>query len=130
MATKAKKALALNRDVIGIDVKFTLNTPDGLRRVTFELKKDTSGQVVKWTITFQLFERQKKTDPFGDAIVDLQIEVDTKLNNKAEQMADQGMTTRQSAFAIGPAADAAKDASQGDISQDKAKATVQTTLKK
>ena len=130
MAQKATRAPALNRDVIGIDVKFTLNTPDGLRRVTFELKKDTTGQVVKWTITFQLFERTKKTDPFGDAIVDLQIEVDTKLNNKAEQMANTGMTTRQSAFAIGPAADAAKDASQGAISQDKAKATVQTTLKK
>lgn len=130
MAQKATRAPALNRDVIGIDVKFTLNTPDGLRRVTFELKKDTTGQVVKWTITFQLFERTKKTDPFGDAIVDLQIEVDTKLNNKAEQMANTGMTTRQSAFAIGPAADAAKDASQGAISQDKAKTTVQTTLKK
>ena len=130
MATKAKKALALNRDIVGIDVKFTLNTPDGLRRVTFELKKDTVGQNVKWTITFQLFERQKKTDPFGDAIVDLAIEVDTKLNNKAEQMANRGMTTRQSAFAIGPAADVAKDASQGAISQDKAKTTVQNTLKK
>jgi len=130
MATKAKKARAPNRDIVGIDVKFTLNTPDGLRRVTFELKKDSTGQVVKWTITFQLFERAKKTDPFGDAIVDLAIEVDTKLNTKAEQMADQGMTSKQSAFAIGPAADTAKDASQGVVSQDKAKATVQTTLKK
>jgi|SRR5215471_8773628 len=130
MAQKATKAPALNRDVIGIDVKFTLNTPDGLRRVTFELKKDTTGQVVKWTIRFQLFERAQKTDQFGDPIVDLQIEVDTKLNSNAEQMANTGMTSRQSAFAIGPAADACKDASQGVISQDKAKATVQTTLKK
>lgn len=127
---KAKKTLAMNRDIVGIDVKFTLNTPDGLRKVTFELKKDTTGQDVKWTITFQLFERTKKTDQFGDAIVDLEIEIDSKLNNKAEQMADNGMTTKQSAFAIGPAADAAKDASDGAISEDKAKATVQNTLKK
>ena len=122
------ESAAPDREIVGIDVKFTLNTPDGLRRVAFELKKETSGQNVTWTITFQLFERTNKTTPFGDALVDLEIDVDTKLNSKAEQMANQGMTPRQSAFAIGPAADAAKDASQGGISQDKARATVQTTL--
>lgn len=129
MAQNANSAVP-DREIVGIDVKFTINTPDGLRRVTFELKKQTAGQIVTWTITFQLFERANKTAPFGDPLVDLEIEVDTKLNSKAEQMANAGMTPRQSAFAIGPAADAAKDASEGAISQDKARATVQTTLKR
>jgi hypothetical protein len=123
-------AMAAVRDIVGIDVKFTLNTPDGLRKVTFELKKDTQGDDEKWRITFQLFERAKKTDPFGDAIVDLEVDVDNKLNNKAENMADNGMTPKQSAFALGPAADTAKDAAAGTVSQGKAKTTVQNTLKK
>jgi len=123
-------APTLKQDIVGIHVKFTLNTPDGLRRVIFELQKDTQGQDVQWTISFQLFERAKKTDPFTDAIVDLEVEVDTQLNKKAEIMADQGMTPKQAAFAVGPAADTAKDAAAGNVDDDQAKATIQTTLKK
>jgi hypothetical protein len=132
MATKSTSVAKVKakRDIVKIDVKFTLNTPDGLRRVTFELLKDVNGDLVKWTITFQLFERSKKSDPFGDAIVDLLVEVDSKLNSKAEAMADNGMTTSQSAFAIGPAADTAKDAEAGLVSQKKAKTMVQNTLNK
>ena len=127
--TKAA-APTLKQDIIGIHVKFTLNTPDSLRRVTFELQKDTQGQDVQWKITFQLFERAKKSDPFSDPIVDLEVDVDTKLNKKAETMADQGMTPRQAAFAVGPAADTAKEAAAGTVSGDEAKSTIQTTLKK
>ena len=126
----ASKTAASKREIVGIHVKFTLNTPDGLRRVIFELKKSTEGDEIKWNITFQLFERDRKSDPFGDAIVDLLVDLDTKLNSKAEAMADNGMTTRQSAFAIGPAADTAKDAADGVVSEDKAKAAVQNTVKK
>ncbi len=125
-----KAATAVKQDIVGIHVKFTLNTPDGLRRVIFELQKDTQGDTVQWKITFQLFERDRKADPFGDAIVDLEVDVDTKLNKKAEIMADKGMTPRQAAFAVGPAADTAKDAVAGQASNDEAKSAVQTTLNK
>jgi hypothetical protein len=116
------------RELVKIHVKFTLNTPDGLRRVTFELEKDTvdDGKVT-WKITFQLFERAKKSDAFGDALVDLLVDVDSKLNSKAQAIADEGMTPRQAAFAIGPAADTAKDP---DVDDDEKAATVQNTLKK
>src|SRR5215471_9088465 len=82
-ATKAA-ALAIKRDIVGIHVKFVLNTPDGLRRVGFELQKNTTGDIVNWKITFQLFERAKNSDQFGDPVVDLDVDVDTKLNNKAQ----------------------------------------------
>src|SRR6266478_482380 len=98
MAT-TKTAVApptVKREVVKVHVKFTINTPDGLRRVGFDLEKDTQDDgTVNWKITFQLFERAKKSDPFGDAIVDLLVEVDTKLNNKAQIMADNGMTPPQ-----------------------------------
>src|SRR5215467_1136544 len=98
------------RELVKIHVRFTLNAPDSLRRVVFDLEKDTadSGKV-SWRIAFTLFERAKKSDPFGDALVDLLVEVDTTLNTRAQAMADGGMTTRQAAFAIGPAADTARD---------------------
>jgi hypothetical protein len=116
------------RELVKIHVKFTLNTPDGLRRVAFDLEKDTDEEgTVSWKIGFQLFERAKKADPFGDALVDLLVEVESKLSSKAQVMADSGMTTSQAAFAIGPAADTAKDPAVGD---EKKSTTVQNTLKK
>jgi hypothetical protein len=127
-----KAALAAptaKREVVKVHVKFTINTPDGLRRVAFDLEKDTGDDgSIQWKITFQLFEKAKKSDPdFGDPIVDLLVEVDSKLNSKAQAMADSGMTPAQAAFASGPAADITKDP---DVTDDKKQAAVQTTLKR
>lgn len=119
------------RVVIGIKVHFVLNTLDGLRRVIFGLEKDTQGTEIKWTINFQLFERQKKTDDFGDAIVDVDVEVDTDLHAKADTIAhSRSLTPPQSAHAVGPAADDAKAAETGDIEQSDADDTIQDTLNK
>lgn len=125
MATKATKAT-----VIKMKVHFELNTPNGLRRVIFGLSKDaSSGTIVQWTIDFQLFERSKKTDPYGDAIVTLNVAVDKALNSKAEKAA-KGLTAGQSAHALGPAADDAKAAQDGEIDPQDAQDTIQNTLKK
>jgi len=114
------------REVIGLHVKFTINTPDGLRRVIFQLDKTTgSDESVTWKIAFTLFEREQATVAFTDPIVDLSVEVDTALSPQAQTMADNGMTPTQAAFASGPAADIAKDPSVGDPTK---QATVQTTL--
>jgi hypothetical protein len=121
MATKAT--------IIKIKVNFVLNTPNGLRRVIFGLEKDTQGDVVSWAINFQLFERAKKSDPFGDAIVSLDVDVDKALNTKAEK-ASKGLTATQAAHALGPAADDAKAAEEGEIDQKDAQRTIQKTLKK
>jgi hypothetical protein len=119
------------RVVIGIKVHFVLNTLDGLRRVIFGLEKDTQGTEIKWIINFQLFERQNKTGDFGDAIVDVDVEVDTDLHDKAEATAHQNsLTPPQSAHAVGPAADDAKAAQAGDIDQSDANDTIQDTLNK
>lgn len=115
--------------VIKIKVHFQLNTPNGLRRVIFGLEKDTQGDVVSWTINFQLFERSKKSEPFGDPIADLDVEVDKALNNKAEK-ASKGLTANQAAHALGPAADDAKAAEDGEIDEEDAQQTIQKTLKK
>lgn len=130
MATAATKLAPVNakREVVKVHVRFTINTPDGKRRVFFDLEKDTGDAgAVSWKIQFQLFERDKKSDPFTDPIVDLLVEVDTKLNTKAQSMFENGMTPTQAAFAVGPAADVSKDP---DTDDDDKKSTVQSTLKK
>lgn len=129
-STKSRKVPTqptLSRNIEGIHVKFTLNTPDGLRRVIFELRKTVKEDTSSWSIDFQLFERKKKADPFGDALVDLLVEVDSKLNDEAETMADDGMTKKQARHAIGKAADTAKDPNADEATK---KDTVQDTLNK
>lgn len=116
--------------IIKLKVNFELNTPNGLRKVIFGLEKDaTAGNIVKWSIDFQLFERSKKSDPWGDAIVTLNVDVDKKLFPKAEA-ASQGLSASQSAHALGPAADDAAAAQAGEIDEEEAQDTVQNTLNK
>ena len=118
------------RIVVGIKVKFELNSKNGLRRVIFGLEKDTQGNDIIWKINFELFERTKKSDPYGDALINLDVEVDTQLNKKAEDTAHNGLTPGQAAHALGPAADDAKAAANGELDKDEASDTVQATLKK
>ena len=130
MATSSAPIPQPKSTIIKLKINFELNTPNGLRRVIFGLEKDaTAGNVVVWTINFQLFERAKRTDPYTDPIVSLQIEVDKALFPKAEKAA-QGLTPGQSAHALGPAADDAKAANDGEIDQEDAEDTIQNTLKK
>jgi putative peptidoglycan binding protein/transglycosylase-like protein with SLT domain len=118
------------RTIVGIKVKFELNSKNGLRRVIFGLEKSSQGDDVLWKINFALFEREKKSDPYGDALVDMDIDVDTQLNKKAEDTAHKGLTPGQAAHALGPAAEDAKAAAAGDIDHDEASDTVQATLRK
>ena len=122
--------MATSSTVIGIKVKFELITNDRLRKVMFGLEKNTVGNKVTWKIDFEMFEREKKTDPFGDAIVKVEIEVDKELHPKAEKVALTGMTAGQQAHALGPAADNQKAAEAGELPQSKADRTTQNTLKK
>lgn len=121
-------AITQTREVVAIKVKFQLNTPDGLRRVIFGLEKDTQGTTIIWKINFQLFEREKRTVDFGDAIVSLDVEVDIALHPKAEAATGTGLTPPQSAHALGPASDDAKAAAAGELDKSDAQDTVQNTL--
>jgi hypothetical protein len=122
--------MATSSTVIGIKVKFELVTNDRLRKVMFGLEKTTVGNKVTWKITFELFERDKKTDPFGEHIVNVEVQVDKELHPKAEKIALAGMSAGQQAHALGPAADDQKAAEAGELSQSKADRTTQNTLKK
>ncbi|HEX7232357.1 MAG TPA: peptidoglycan-binding protein [Candidatus Binatia bacterium] len=118
------------RTIVGIKVKFELNSKNGLRRVIFGLEKNSQGDEILWKINFALFERDKRSDPYGDALVDMAVEVDTQLNRRAEDAAQKGLTPGQAAHALGPAAEDAKASAVGEIDQEEASETVQATLRK
>jgi hypothetical protein len=113
---------------IALKVSFTLNTPDGLREISFGLEKDTDGVKVNWTITFVLFERADTTKNFGDPVVSLNVFVATALHPHAEKAA-QGLTPQQTAHATGPAADAAKAVNDGTMPLPLGNKIIQGTLK-
>ncbi len=114
---------------IAIKVSFTLNTPDGLRQVSFGLEKDTDGTNVNWTINFVLYERADKTQPFGDPIVSLNVLVASTLHANAESAAANGLTPAQTAHATGPAANAAKAVQAGAMPQVVGNNIIQNSLK-
>jgi hypothetical protein len=123
-------AIVSKRTIVALKVKFELNAKDGLRRIVFGLEKDTEGDVVIWKIHFDLHEREKKSEAYGDPLVSLDVEIDAKLNPKAEVAAQAGLTPGQAAHALGPAADDARATTTGEVDAEDAKETVQATLKK
>ena len=127
--SSAVPAAVPKRVVVAVKVRFEVNAKNGLRRVIFSLEKDTDGDKISWKITFQLYERDSKADAYDDALVDLDIEVNTILNDAAQTMADEGMSPGQSAHVLGPASDDAKAAKDGELDQADADETVKATLK-
>ncbi len=124
-------AAAPKHVIVALVVKFELNRRDGLRRVGFGLEKNTGEDGTEsWKINFQLFERGKRTDPFTDPLVQLEVDVKMALNKKAEQMAKNGMTQSQADHAVGPAADDALSAQKGELPEEIAKDSIQKTLRK
>ena len=114
---------------IALKVSFTLNTPDGLREISFGLEKDTDGTSVAWTITFVLFERTDTTKAFGDPIVSLNVFVAPPLHANADAAAHTGLTPVQTAHATGPAADAAKAVHEGTMPLPVGNKIIQNSLK-
>jgi hypothetical protein len=114
---------------IALKVSFTLNTPDGLRQISFGLEKDTDGVSVNWTITFVLYERSSSSQSFGNPLVSLTVFVASALHPNAETAAHNGLTPTQTAHATGPAAEAAKAVQAGAMPLPVGNNIIQNTLK-
>ena len=116
------------RTVISLAVNFELNTTNGLRRVIFGLEKDTKGDKVEWQIHFSLFERAKRTDDFGAAIVKVDVDVKTELHSNAELLAHSKPTPEQAGEIVGPVADDAKALKAKEITKSEFDESAQSAL--
>lgn len=115
--------------VLGISLRLELNSLDELRRVIFMLSKEALPKnMVQWKIGFELYERKIKSADFVK-LIDFDIEVTEKNKKRAEAIAKRkSLTVKQSAHAIGTAADLAKAAAGGEVDVTIAKESAEDTL--
>lgn len=118
------------RTVVSLKVDLVLNSREGRRRIVFGLEKGVDGDTVEWRVIFKLFERTSKLDEYGEALVTLDVYLESALNAMAESAANSGLTPAQAKHALGPAADDAKGTIHGEIEEEQAIETIQATLKK
>lgn len=121
MATRTVKSISVDLEVM---------TTDRLKKIIFGLDKSTEDEEVRWVIEFQFLQRERKSDPFGDPLVTLSIDVTRANTALAEETAIKGLNSRQSAHLLGPGLTDAQRLHEGTITEKRAAATVQRTLPK
>ena len=122
--------MAGTKTLKSISVDLEVMTADRLKKVIFGLDKAAASDGVHWTIDFQFLQRDKKTDPFGDPLVKLSIDVKKSNNELAEETAIKGLNSSQTEHLLGPAAVAAQRLHDGQTTEDRVAATVERTLPK
>ena len=118
------------RTVKSISVDLEVMTTDRLKKIIFGLDKSTDDEGTHWVIEFQFLQRDKKTDPFGDPLVTLSIDVRKSNEAAAEDTAAKGLNTPQAAHLLGPGVADTQRFREGKITEEKLAATVQRTLPK
>lgn len=118
------------KTIKAISVDLEVMTSDRLKKIVFGLDKSTTEESVEWTIDFQLFEREKKSEEFGEPLVKLTIAVKKPNHQTAEETALKGLNAKQSEHLLGPALVAARRLEAGDTTEEKAAAVVERTLPK
>jgi hypothetical protein len=122
--------MAGTKTLKSISVDLEVMTADRLKKVIFGLDKEMDDENVHWTINFQLLEREKKSEAFGDPLVKLTVDVKKSHNELAEETATKGLNSSQSEHLLGPAVAAAQKLNAGKTTEEKAGATVERTLPK
>ena len=105
------------KQVVAITVTLEVMTPDMLKKIVFGFTKGAVQGVETWTIDFELYTRDKKSDEFGAALVDLHVEVKTKNQQLAEETALNGLNRAQVKHAITRSAPTAERFANGKTSQ-------------
>ena len=105
-------------------------TTDRLKKIIFGLDKSMENEEAHWVIEFQFLQRDKKTDPFGDPLVKLSIDVKKSNQQHAQETATKGLNKPQATHLLGPGLTDSQRFREGKITEDKLTATVQRTLPK
>jgi len=112
--------------ITSFSVDLLVVTPDQLRKINITLSKDANDGSVDWTMDFGLEERAKTTEDYHD-VVKLSVKLKQAQHAKADQTAKKGLDSTQTSQAF-IAGDAAKLASDGEISKQSAQAEVRKVI--
>jgi len=118
------------RTLKSISVDLEVMTTDRLKKIIFGLDKSIEDEEIQWVIEFQFLQRDNKTDPFGDPLVKLSIDVKKSNEQAAEETASKGLNNPQASHLLGPGLADTQRFRDGKIPEDKLAATVQRTLPK
>ncbi len=123
---------ATKKVLVALSVRIDVLTASKLKKFSFQLDKTTpEDQKEKWSITFDLFEREKKGDEFKDALIHVVIDVSLANAAKTEKTAlADDFTVKQTQYVLTIVAAAAKQLKAGAITQDQFNTIVEATMAK
>src|ERR1041384_4669164 len=121
--------MPVQKELVKIQVKFTILTPDQLKQIEFGLNKDKAagGVTDSWKITFTLLTRSKKAEEFVK-IADAEVDADLKDAPLAEETSRKGVNKPQSDHLTINVATAAERLKAGKIQQPTFDRTLKRTL--
>lgn len=123
--------MSRNVHIKSISVDLEVLTKDRLKKLVFGLDKSPGeNDEVQWEINFEFYEREKRSDDFGEALVNLLVGVMSGNFDAAERTALEGLSTPQAEHLLGPVMLDAKRHKLGRINEKKLAATVEKTLGK
>lgn len=125
-------AAATKKVIVALSVRIDVLNSTKLKKFSFQLDKTTpEADKEKWTILFDLFERDKKSDEFSEPSIHVKIDVSLENVAKTEKTAlADDFTVRQTQHVVTVVAAAAKQLKAGEITQDEFNAVVEATMAK
>ena len=121
-----------NKVLVALSVRIDVLNSTKLKKFSFQIDKTTPEMnKEKWTILFDLLERDKKSDSFSEPTIHVEIDVSLENVAKTEKTAlADGFTVRQTQHVVTVVAAAAKQLKAGDITQEEFDAVVEATMAK
>ena len=122
---------ATKKVLVSLSVRIDVLNSTKLKKFSFQLDKTTpKPDEEKWTITFDLLERDKKSDTFGEAsihvLINLELETE-KVDAEKTAMADE-FTVAQTEHVLTAVAAASRKLKAGTITQEQFDAIVKQTM--
>ncbi len=118
--------------VLALSVRIDVMNSTKLKKFSFQIDKTTPAEdQEKWTITFDLLERDKKSDPFGEPTIHVLIDVSLERVENTDKTAQaKDFTVKQTQYVLTTVAAAGKQLKAGEITEDEFNAIVEATMSK
>ena len=121
---------ATKKVILAMSVRIDVMNSSKLKKFSFQLDKTTAeGSKEKWTILFDLFDRAKRTEEFGEPSIHVKIDVSLQNVENTEKTAlAKDFTVRQTQHVVTVVAAAAKQLQAKEITQEEFDAVLEATM--
>jgi len=118
--------------VLALSVRIDVMNSSKLKKFSFQIDKTTPAtNQEKWTILFDLLERDKKTVEFGEPTIHILIDVSLeRVENTDKTAKSKDFTVKQTQYVLTTVAAAAKQLKAGEITEEEFNDIVEATMSK